>query len=133
MCYIQIWKLLILEFGLIHFSDADIDGECLISLTDSNVGVLGLSLGHRLKLLGYIDDLKTEKGKLEDTVQVVTATISVVTNVEETADTINDNQVIEPQINVTKFSEQLFIRILCVTVFLFQLISESRFQRDFNP
>lgn len=50
-------------------------------------------MGHRLKLLGYIEELKVAKEKIQDNVQVISANISVVTDTNEYVDT-NDNQVI---------------------------------------
>lgn len=79
--------VIILHNKIFYYLEADIDDECLVALNESNVAVLGLSLRHRLKLLGYIEELKVAKEKIPDIVQVISAYVSIVTDTNKYVNT----------------------------------------------
>jgi hypothetical protein len=52
-------------------SEQDIDGECLISLTEKQIDALKLSIGHSAKLQKLVTNLNVENVNQPSTIQVV--------------------------------------------------------------
>lgn len=71
-------------FHLIYFVllESDIDGQCLLDLTESDLEALKLSLGHRIKLSNFIKKIKNceRRPTLNETVKPNSAIIGAMTN-----------------------------------------------------